>query len=221
MPRTPKYKSTLKSRTTVDVRGMSIDDILAIDPDRISRMSDADLTAVSKRLVSATNKRVRRLRASKTGKFSPALHDVPEKGFSVNFAKDKNHRNRVYEEFSRMRDFLGRKTSSAKGWRDVRRQLHEKYNAPMDPEKASDFWRGYREFAAGNPAIASGHQGSERLLKIYSDVYNEENGEPSFDALEERAGELYEQMTAEAGGYESPIFGEEDLEDDFDDWFGL
>lgn len=214
MPRRAKYKQTFTSRTTLDVRGMTVEEIVNMDPEKLNRLSDADLTAISKRLVSATNKRVRRLRASKEGKYSPALGDVPEAGFSVNFRKDKNHRNRVYEEYARMRDFMKKKTSSAKGWRQFRKELHEKYGAPMDPEESSAFWRGYREFSRENPAIAAGKEGSDRLLKLFSDVYNEHGMD--WDELNQAATDLYEDMQeedAEDGGDVSSFF------DDWDDVF--
>lgn len=211
MPRRAKYKQTFTSRTTLDVRGMTIDEIVNMDPEKLNRLSDADLTAISKRLVSAANKRVRRLRASKEGRYSPALKDVPEAGFSVNFKKDKNHRNRVYEEYARMRNFMKMRTSTSKGWRGFRKEMHEKYGAPMDPEEASDFWREYRVFMRENMAIpATGKDGSERLLKLFAKVYNDRGLD--WEYLNERAKELYEEIqkeNAEDGG---------DPSDPFNDW---
>lgn len=218
MPRRKKSSIPFSQRTTIDVSGMTVEDILKIDPEKINAMSDADLTAISKRLVSASNKRVRRLRASKSGKYSPALGDVPEKGFSVNFAKDKNHRNRVYEEFSKMREFMSRKTSTAKGWRELRKQFHERFNAPLDPEQSSAFWAGYRKFAQDNPALASRY-GSERLAKIYGDAYDANLSEEElWDKLNDLATEYYEEAesidNADSGSFFSD-WDDEDWSDEF------
>lgn len=193
MPRKAKYKQSFTSRTTVDVRGLSVDQIVNMDPEKLNRLSDADLTALSKRLVSAANKRVRRLRASEAGKYSPALKDVPDAGFSVNFKKGRNHRNKVYEEYARMREFMKMKTSTSKGWTSYRKKLHDKYGAPMDPTEIEGFWREYRIFMREHMAVAaSGKEGSERLLKLFAEIYGK--GDIDWEELNRRADELYEEL---------------------------
>ena len=93
-----------------DVTGMSIKDILKMPIQQINSMNRADLSAVASRLVSASNKRIRRLEASPNGKMSPSYLSYKKRGkpFSVK-GKDVNQ---LRNEMKQMKKFLSQKTSS-------------------------------------------------------------------------------------------------------------
>ena len=223
MPRKAKYETSLASRTTVKVTGLSVNDILSMSPERINKMSDADLTAIAKRLVSASNKRLRRLRNSPHGKYAPALVHAPE-AFSVKFiAKTKeekiklkkNHRNLVMEEVANMRNFLTLKTSSLTGFKKVLSDMHRRYNTPIDPAQASEFWRGYREFASTGDGYALAHEDSDKAVKLYTDEYNK--GNVDLEDLGKVAKKMYEEgeIASITNDPTSALFADED--DDYGD----
>lgn len=119
---------------------MNVQDILMLGDDAIRSMSKKELKEVTTILVSAGNKRLKRLesKAKRVRGEDGKMHWV-EKGasgistdalnkisggalhydkFSV---KDKN-RNQTLQEFARLRDFLNLKTSTVSGARQVRKE---------------------------------------------------------------------------------------------------
>lgn len=113
MPKTYKQKSI--------VSGMSINDIMNMDIKQFNKLTEPELRKVVGRLVSASNKRIRRMESS--GIETPALRKVNKSGgvFSV---KDKNL-NQLRSEFSRAKSFLQSPTSSIKGYKEVQKKTVE------------------------------------------------------------------------------------------------
>lgn len=216
MPKKPNYKIPMSKRSTLSVSGLSVEDILSMSPEKINKLNDADLTSIAKRLVSASNKRIRRLRASDYGKYAPALANIPETGFSVNIQKGGNHRNRVMEELANMRNFMSLKTSSLKGFKKLLSDFHKKYNTPLDPAQSSDFWKGYREFASTGDGYALAMEDSEKAVKLYTDEYNANMGTIDGKTLEDKARELYENKEVESHSVDPSnyLFGDEDYGDE-------
>ena len=93
----------------MDLTGKSVDDILNASMENIVSLNDKDLRAVASRLVSASNKRLRRLANDKTkwGKLSPVYQ---KKQFSI---RGKT-RNQVLREFKKMKGFMKSETSTDK-----------------------------------------------------------------------------------------------------------
>lgn len=206
----PKKKQTLKSRQTVNVTGLSIQDILDMNPEDILKMKDADLTAIGKRLVSASNKRIRRLLASPGGEYSPALKKAPKEGFSVDIAKGGTHRNKVLSEVTRMREFLSKKTSSVRGFTKVRKYFNKHYKVPLDPEKSSKFWKVYRAFEEEYHATKEAMK-SEEAVKAVARVYRNSSEGDLWENIKKMAEREYEKAMAKAANTE-----EEDDEGDDD-----
>lgn len=113
MPKTYKQKSI--------VSGMSINDIMNMGIKQFNKLTEPELRKVVGRLVSASNKRIRRMESS--GIETPALRKVNKSGgvFSV---KDKNL-NQLRSEFSRAKSFLQSPTSSIKGYKEVQKKTVE------------------------------------------------------------------------------------------------
>lgn len=123
-----------KHRTQIEsVGGMSIKDIMNIDIDRFNKMNEKELKMITSRLVSASNKRIRRL--EEKGIKSPAYRSLgTDVRFSVKLPKtaDVTQRvNKLRNEFSRARNFLSMKTSTLKGYNDYQESVKE------DIEKAT------------------------------------------------------------------------------------
>lgn len=109
-----------KSKKTIDVSGMTISDIMGMDIRDFNRLKESDLRAVTSRLVSASNKRIRRLE-SKSIK-SPAYRSLgTDVRFSTKLPKGTSREqrvNRLRQEFSRARNFLSSKTSTMSGYKE-------------------------------------------------------------------------------------------------------
>ena len=98
-----------KEENNMDVKGLKISDILNMSWDDLNSLSGKDLKAITSRLVSASNKRIKRLQNSPRGTSSFAYQTVEERGrkFSVRGLST----NEVRTEFANARRFLNMKTS--------------------------------------------------------------------------------------------------------------
>ena len=109
----------------MNVKGMSIHDIMNIELDTFNKMSEKELKAVTSRLVSAGNKRIRRLKAKDIN--SPSLRSLgADDVFSVKLSKDMNKKQRVNairQEFAKIRNFLSAKTSTIKGYKAYSKKM--------------------------------------------------------------------------------------------------
>jgi len=106
----------------IDVTGLSIDDIMGMDWAVINRMSETDLRAISSRLNSAANKRMKRIEKSGLSKYSPAYEHVKEKG---NFSTKGKDAVALKNEIQRATGFLQAKTGSVSGARAHRERVQE------------------------------------------------------------------------------------------------
>ena len=113
-----------------NVSGKSIKDLIDLDIDTINRMSRSDLSKVVSRLVSASNKRIRRAKASGVDELSPA-YAKERKMFSV---KGKNV-GQLKNEYKKLKNFLTletssqRKTTTSKGFRQVQKKVDKRIGA--------------------------------------------------------------------------------------------
>lgn len=98
--------------------GLSLDDLLDIDPEQLMNMPEPALREAVSRMSQAANKRIRR--ASKAAYPSPAIQAAKRGGeFSV---KDKDI-TALRNEYTRARGFLGNKLSTASGYREMQREV--------------------------------------------------------------------------------------------------
>jgi len=103
----------------MNVKGLKITDIMDIDLDAFNRLTESELRHLTSRLVSAGNKRIRRLKAKDIN--SPALQGLgKEMAFSTKLPKGTSRQQRVNKlraEFSRARSFLTSETSTVSGYK--------------------------------------------------------------------------------------------------------
>lgn len=116
-----------RKKGTIDVTGLSISDIMNIDIDTFNKLGSQDLRRITSRLVSAGNKRIRAL--EKKGISSPAYRSIGESGkFSVKMPKGLNKQqiaNKLRSEYSRVRSFLSKKTSTIRGYNEYMKNVKE------------------------------------------------------------------------------------------------
>ena len=129
-----------KNYKTIDVTGLSIEDIMDIDIDTFNRLGERDLRAITSRLVSASNKRIRSL--EKRGINSPAVRSLGSDGsFSTKLPSGVNKTQRVNKlrsEFSRARNFLQMKTSTIKGYKSYEKQVKQDLERSIGRELTND-----------------------------------------------------------------------------------
>lgn len=114
-----------------DVSGKSIKELITLDWEDVSKLSRKELADVTSRLVSASNKRIRRLEKQELEN-APALKSLRkdvhmnERGYLT--IKGKKH-GEIEHIYKKAREFLNRKTSSVKGYKNVikkaRKQLED------------------------------------------------------------------------------------------------
>ena len=123
----------------MDVKGLSIQDIIDMDWKDISRLNTQELKQLSMRLNSAANKRLRRLEQSGQSKWSPAYAHIKKSGgdFSV---KGKDTKKELKAEIQRASDFIRAKTSTAEGSKEYKKNVEDifKKKTKPTPEKSPD-----------------------------------------------------------------------------------
>ena len=104
-----------------DVTGKSIRDIMNIAEGDFLSLTEKEQKAVTSRLVSAANKRVRRFVKS-VGEVNLKSY-TSEGKFSVKGKTKKG--GELAHEFNRVKEFLSRKTSSVRGYKEFKKKLEE------------------------------------------------------------------------------------------------
>lgn len=180
----------------MDVTGKSIESILNESMENVVSLNDKDLRKLASRLVSASNKRLRRLSSdkSKWGKLSPVYQ---KKQFSI---KGKT-RNQVLREFKKMKRFLNAATSTVRGFKKYRKMVYSKIGF-IPKKNVKKFWRIYRKFAESNRgglyAINGGEEsGSLRMQKYLRFLYltmKVTSEDELLSKMEEKMNQIYEEM---------------------------
>ena len=177
--------SKKKLTKTIDVSGMSISDIINIDLETFNKMGEKDLRAVTSRLVSASNKRIRRF--ENKGIISPAYRSLgTDTRFSTKVAKgvSKGQRlNKIRQEFSRARNFLNLKTSTMTGYNEyveeIKQGIEEQTGMSM---KGVDIKKLYETLhqaqERGDVSAVRGSKGSLQAREIIVNMMKDNNLTP-------------------------------------------
>lgn len=186
---------------TIEVAGLTVENILNLD---VNTLGEKDLRAVATRLVSAANKRVRRLAKTTGGKFSPAYARIEKQGrmFSVK-GKDISG---LRAEMAQMRSFMRLKTSTVTGWKKVRKYMSEKFGGRISDAQMSEFWRLYRKLEESMGGVIGSVFDSD---KIQSMLYDEMSSGSSED-------DIIENMIQKMDEEYDKIMKQEDEEDESD-----
>lgn len=128
----------------------SIQDLIDLDINDVMRMNRKELSKVVSQLSSTANKRLKRLGASDIGQLSPAYKGVAESGRDK-FSVKKKTTNQLRNEYKAVRRFLSRKSSTFKGWNEIRKATFERIGGDFggDTDTEKEFWKIYRELEKG------------------------------------------------------------------------
>ena len=162
------------------VSGLSIENILSMDIKEFNKVSEPDLKKLVGRLVSAGNKRIRRM--EEAGMESPALKRVKKSGGVIS-VKGKTT-DELKTEFLRAKEFLTSKTSTIKGYKDVikttlnemKKQGIDFRKSALDEIKARHFGEDWKEVVKSF--------GGKKKLDEYIDRLAQEKMEKLFSAYE-------------------------------------
>ena len=188
----------------MNVKGLKITDILNIDLDAFNKLTESELRALTSRLVSAGNKRIRRLQKHDIN--SPAIQSLgKEKKFSTKLDKGTSKQQRVNKlraEFSRVRSFLNSETSTISGYKKFRQRTYERIHKETGIPKDKLAKIGNKLFdllhKAQNMGLVSSYRGSKGSIQARNVIAEILIDKPDADEdtilrwLEEQTDELYE-----------------------------
>lgn len=193
-------------KSTIDVTGMSISDIMDIDIQSFNKLSESDLRRYTSRLVSAGNKRIRKIESA--GITTPAYRNLGTiKRFSTQVGKDltgTQRLNKLRQEFSRVRNFLTSKTSTIRGQKAVvkavKENLAKSTGLSMKEINKINLSKGFETFHKLQESGRIPSKGSDGSPKFRDFIIQQmaENPEISEESLmkmtEEHYNEIYEEQ---------------------------
>lgn len=191
----------------MNVKGLKITDIMDIDLDAFNRLTESELRHLTSRLVSAGNKRIRRLKAKDIN--SPALQGLgKEMAFSTKLPKGTSRQQRVNKlraEFSRARSFLTSETSTVSGYKAFAERTKERIASElgMDARTLGEKLDLNRLFdilhKAQEKGIISSYRGSQGSIQARAIIADLLIEDPNMDEeelmarLEREADRMYEE----------------------------
>jgi len=191
----------------MNVKGLKITDIMDIDLDAFNRLTESELRHLTSRLVSAGNKRIRRLKAKDIN--SPALQGLgKEMAFSTKLPKGTSRQQRVNKlraEFSRARSFLTSETSTVSGYKAFAERTKERIASElgMDARTLGEKLDLNRLFdilhKAQEKGIISSYRGSQGSIQARAIIADFLVEDPNMDEdelmarLEREADRMYEE----------------------------
>lgn len=191
----------------MNVKGLKITDIMDIDLDAFNRLTESELRHLTSRLVSAGNKRIRRLKAKDIN--SPALQGLgKEMAFSTRLPKGTSRQQRVNKlraEFSRARSFLTSETSTVSGYKAFAERTKERIASElgMDARTLGEKLDLNRLFdilhKAQEKGIISSYRGSQGSVQARAVIADFLVEDPNMDEdelmarLEREADRMYEE----------------------------
>ena len=184
-----------KKPKTIEVTGLTVEDILDLD---VNTLGEKDLRAVATRLVSASNKRIRRLAKASGGKFSPAYARIEKMGrmFSVK-GKDISG---LRAEMAQMRSFMKLKTSTVKGWKKVQKYVSEKFGGKISDTQMSTFWRVYRKLEESMGGVIGSVFDSDKIQQmLYDEMSTGDSEDDIIERMIRKMDEEYERIMQQEG----------------------
>lgn len=202
----------------MNVKGLKISDIVSMDWERLNKLSEKDLRSLTNRLVSASNKRIRRLEKTEFGKYSYAYQKVEQRGRM--FSTRGKTFNQLKQEFKLVKQFIEYKTSTISGWTKFRKDMEKRVSGATYGESqnwSEDTWKKYWEVyrkAEENHGGSFAKGDSDKLQKEIYSIFNEKGTENTTDyfsdIVEKKWEELYQKSQNELNKKTpSDYFGED------------
>lgn len=208
-----------EGKISVDVTGMTLRSIAEFDPTQ-SKLTKRSLSELTSRLVSAANKRLRRMEKSGVSDYSPAYRGRVKKGedlarrFSV---RGKSYKE-IQDEFIKAKQFLfERKTSTIAGALEVKSDLEKRLGrAFTSKEEANAYWDKVKELEARG-VLNEGYTSGQLQRDVASMLDEELDFDQMLERIREQSSESYRRFKdnlLESEEDENPLDIEEDEEYD-------
>lgn len=184
----------------IDVKGLSVNQILDMD---VNKLDEKDLRKVATRLMSASNKRIKRLREMSGGKLSPAMQQMETRTPSGKFSVKGKNLNQLRHEISSMKGFLKGKTSSVTGWKRTKRLKKEQLEANLGYEitekDEAKFWKTYHRLEESKGSALGTIYDSLQVMKaIHAKIRQRKGISQILDEIEPEMETMYKEgMDAE------------------------
>ena len=198
----------------MDIKGLKISDIMDISWEKLNSLNLEDMRLLTGRLVSASNKRIRRLSKTARGTSSFAYQYVEERG--KNFSTRGKDINQLRTEFKTAKQFLSMKTSTIKGWKKYRKEMEERTGYATSGESVEwsestwkKYWKVYRRFSETHGGTYKKGD-SDRIQQMLTEIMNSNDKRKSADSFQKIIEDEYTDM------YESDMDKDTDLSDVFD-----
>lgn len=182
-------------KAEVNVTGLSINEILQKDAEWMLNLSKKDLAKITGRLVSAGNKRLRRIEELNlpSQSINPAYNMVMESGgyFST---KGKNL-NQLRSEFARITNFMSLKTATKRGAKKYNEEVLSILNTDnMSKEQIKQAFDLLHRLKEVDPAFMSAKEKYEIMMESISmKIINNEEPEEALSDLMDKMTSIYEQ----------------------------
>lgn len=205
-----------KQKLNIDVKGLSINDIMNKDWNDLAKLNLSDLKALTQRLVSASNKRLKRLEQSNIGDYSTALQNKKKSG--TRFSTKGKNINELRKEFRRAKSFLKSKTSTIKGTKKVINRMSKKISGSglnevggfKSERTYKRFWNIYHELEQTQSGLIGIVGGSTEVQKlVYDSMKHNRSNKGALEDINQRLDELYEDLY-------NDDYEDEDISDVFD-----
>ena len=198
----------------MNIKGLKISDIMDLSWERLNNLTLKEMRQLTGRLVSASNKRIRRLSKTARGTSSFAYQYVEERG--KNFSTRGKDINQLRTEFKTAKQFLSMKTSTIKGWKKYRKEMERRTGYATSGESVEwsestwkKYWKVYRRFSETHGGTYKKGD-SDRIQQMLTEIMNSNDKRKSADSFQKMIEEEYTEM------YESDMDKDTDLSDVFD-----
>lgn len=171
--------------------GLSINSILSLAPEVLSKMTKDELHSILQVASKAANQRIRRLEgAAEKGVFSRAYSGLQyRRGDKPRFSSSKKQsRNKMISELFDIKNFYTAKTSTVKGAREVQKELERRLGGDTPSEIIKKIFSTFNKVQEVEPYFSAVY-GSDKLIKeirneILSGVPDDEALQNSLDRIE-------------------------------------
>ena len=212
-----------KDEATIDVKGLSINDIMNLYIEDVLYLNKKDLARITGRIQSAANKRIKRLREKGVAEYSPAI--IRSLGDKVKFSIKGKTRNEILKEFVSIKRFLNAKTSSLSGFKAYKKRIEANIKQPIDNERMKEMFKIFRKDREGNIGLfhrinslmKQKNYGSEQTEKfIAEELKKGKNEDDIMKNLDKRLHDIYEKLEEQEQQYDE----EGEFGDELSDMFG-
>lgn len=179
------------------VAGKSVDAILSMPQIELSKLNRSEMAKVVGRLVSAGNKRIRRLQTDKDKSFALRPLTNPKTGDVEMFSTKGKDLKELQKEYVKIKNFMQNKTSTLKGWKEVKKDIKsslKEKGVEFDDDKWSGFFDTYGKLSELDPIYRTKMYKYNLMGEIATEIDNGKDGEELLDEMEGRLKDIYEEQ---------------------------